>query len=359
MSEKKEKNTEWEDWHWQLRNSLRNRCGLQAALELSPEECAAFESHGQLAPPFALTPYYLSVIRAAPALRRTVIPFVSDWPAGAESELRDPLGEEAHSPLPGLVHTYPDKVLLLAGTSCATYCRYCTRGRMSGRLQVFDTEARIEYIRAHPAIRDVLVSGGDPLMLEDAELDDLLARIRSVPHVRTVRVGSKIPAVLPMRITDALAQMLARRGVWASLHFIHPAEITDETANACRRLAATGVPMLSQTVLLRGVNDSEEVLTELFYRLLEIKVKPYYLLQCDPVRGSAPFRTPVAEGVRLIRALHGRLSGAAVPQYVIDAPGGGGKIPLLCEEQFRRDGTDIVLRNHEGREFRYPDLPAC
>jgi lysine 2,3-aminomutase len=211
------------------------------------------------------------------------------------------------------------------------------------------------YIEEHPEIRDVLISGGDPLNMTDGVLDELLARIRSIPHIRMIRIGSKVPAVMPMRITDSLCSILRRHQVWLSLHFMHPAELCAQTREACRRLSDYGIGMVSQTVLLRDINDDVQTLTDLFYGLLEINVKPYYLLQCDPVRGSAHFRTTVGKGIELIRSLHGSISGLAVPQYVIDAPGGGGKVPLLDASQIRRDGDDVVFINYEGREYRYPD----
>ncbi len=331
-----------------------------------------------------LTPYYqklLETLGPGHPLRRTVLP-VDDC-MSAPGELDDPLGEEAHSPVPGLVHTYPDKVLFLATLRCAVYCRYCTRGRLVGRqadgqmsksqkleLQEFETdrltpdscrlppvnwEPMFEYIEAHREIRDVLVSGGDPLMLSDKELDGLLSRLRSIPHIRTVRLGTKMPAVLPSRITNELAAILAKYRIWLQLHFVHPDELTGETTRACNTLAEAGVPMVSQTVLLKGINDDADTLADLFYGLLERRVKPYYLFQCDPVTGSSAFRTPVERGLQLIRELQGRVSGLAMPVFALDAPGGGGKIPLLPDTPFRREGKEIVLTNFEGKEYRYPD----
>jgi lysine 2,3-aminomutase len=272
-------------------------------------------------------------------------------------ELADPLGEEDHRATPHIIHTYPDKVLFLATTFCSTYCRYCTRSRIVGN-QPADFQALEEsfiYIQEHPEIRDVLISGGDPLTMTDTVLDELLSRIREIPHVRMVRIGSKVPVVLPMRITEGLCAILRKHRVWLSLHFIHAAELSPETQEACRKLSDHGIGMVSQTVLLKGINDDTQTLIDLFYGLLDINVKPYYLLQCDPVRGSAHFRTSVKKGIELIRSLHGNISGLAVPQYVIDAPGGGGKVPLLGTEQIRRDGDDIVFLNYKGMEYRYPD----
>ena len=304
---------------------------------------------------FALTPHYARLLNHD-AIRRTVIPTARENQE-TRGELADPLGEEQHRATPHIIHTYPDKILFLTTTFCSTYCRYCTRSRLVGKQAagVGALEESFEYIRQHTEIRDVLLSGGDPLTMTDGVLEELLMKVRRIPHIRTLRIGSKVPVVLPARITDGLCSILRRHRVWLSLHFIHGEELTPETRAACRRLADHGIGMVSQTVLLKGVNDDAETLKELFYGLLEINVKPYYLLQCDPVRGSAHFRTPVAKGIELIRLLHGKISGLAVPQYVIDAPGGGGKVPLLSMDQVRREGPDIVVVNHEGVEYRYPD----
>jgi lysine 2,3-aminomutase len=222
-------------------------------------------------------------------------------------------------------------------------------------LVVSDYSESIQYIQQHTEIRDLLISGGDPLIFSNQQLDTLLSSLRAIPHIRTIRIGSKVPAVLPMRIDAELCLILRRHRVWLSLHFIHPKELTEQTKVACQMLADHGVGMLSQTVLLRGVNDSADVLMDLFYGLLEINVKPYYLLQCDPVFGSAHFRTSVEKGIECIQSLHGRMAGHAIPQYIIDAPGGGGKIPLLSTKQFQRNGDEIVLKNYEGKTYVYPD----
>ena len=305
-----------------------------------------------------LTPYYRNLLDSLGSdhpLRRTVEPL--DDCAPMSGELADPLGEEAHSPVPGLVHTYPDKVLLFATLDCAVYCCYCTRGRLVGKSsKVWKLPDEVfQYLEEHTEIRDVLVSGGDPLTLSDAELDELLSKVRKIGHIRTIRLGSKVPAVLPARITPQLAAILAKHHVWLQLHFIHPAELTAEMTRACDILAEAGVPMVSQTVLLKGINDDADILAELFYGLLERRVKPYYLFQCDPVLGSSSFRTPVEKGLQIIRELQGRISGLAMPTFAIDAPGGGGKISLLPNSPFHRDGSEIVLTNYEGKEYRYPD----
>jgi lysine 2,3-aminomutase len=305
--------------------------------------------------PVQTTLYYQALLdKLGPdhPLRRTVLPI--DSALSAPGDLDDPLGEEAHSPLPGLVHTYPDKVLLLATLNCAVYCRYCTRGRLVGSKGWKIPPETFQYLETHAEIRDVLISGGDPLLLSDAELDELFSKVRKIPHIRTIRLGSKLPAVHPSRITPELAAILAKHRVWLQLHVIHPAELTEEMTRALDTLAEAGVPMVSQTVLLKGINDSADTLTDLFYGLLERRVKPYYLFQCDPITGSSAFRTPVEKGLQLVRELQGRVSGIALPHYCIDAPGGGGKITLLPNSQFRREGGEIILTNYEGKEYRYP-----
>lgn len=340
-------------WHWQISNRITTLDGLQSCIELSPAERAVFEGKNPL--PFAITPYYASLLNSK-YLRKTVVPNAKESLVGC-GELADPLGEEDHRVTPHLIHTYPDKVLFLTTSFCSTYCRYCTRSRMVGQAEQLNEqfEETFEYIAQHTEIRDVLVSGGDPLTMTDSKVDRILTRLRSIPHVRMIRIGSKVPAVLPMRITDELCRILQRHRVWLSLHFIHADELSIHTQSACRKLANHGIGMVSQTVLLKGVNDCSDALTDLFYGLLEMNVKPYYLLQCDPVKGSAHFRTTVKKGIQLIQSLHGRLSGLAIPQYVIDAPGGGGKVPILSECQIKRDDAGVVLLNYRDDEFHYPE----
>ena len=306
--------------------------------------------------PVKVTPYYQALLDRlgdAHPLRRSVFPDGAE--AAAPEEYADPLGEEQHSPLPGIIHTYPDKILLLVTLNCAAHCRYCTRGRLIGTPSPSLTEETYSYIEQHSVIRDVLISGGDPLTLADKPLDGIIARLRRIQHIRTIRLGTKVPAVLPARITPSLADILAAHRVWLQLHFIHPDELTAETTSALQTLADAGVPMVSQTVLLKGINDSAETLADLFYGLLERRVKPYYLFQCDPVTGSAPFRTRVEQGLNIMSELQGRVSGLALPHYAVDAPGGGGKITLLPGAPLLRDGNNIVLTNHAGKTYFYPD----
>lgn len=331
-----------------------------------------------------MPPYYrrlLDSLGPGHPLHRTVEPFDDGTPH--PGELADPLGEDVHSPCPGLIHTYPDKVLLLATLTCAVRCQYCTRGRLIGRRahgaqSMANRDASedwkrrrdvpvafsrpwkksneiFQWLEKHEEVRDVLISGGDPLLLPNAELKELLSKVRSIKHIRTVRMGTKIPAVMPSRITPDLAGILAKHRVWLQLHVIHPDELTAEMTRALDTLAEAGVPMVSQTVLLKGINDETDTLADLFYGLLENRVKPYYLFQCDPVLGSSSFRTPVQRGLDIMKELQGRISGLALPNFCIDAPGGGGKIVLHHDTVLRRDGNEIVLINYQGKEYRYPD----
>jgi lysine 2,3-aminomutase len=260
------------------------------------------------------------------------------------------------------VHRYPDRVLLLVLDFCSTYCRYCTRSRVVGHGSIFPSRVRLEkaidYIRSHPEIRDVLLSGGDPLTLGDDRLEWILARLRQIPHVEIIRIGTKVPAVLPQRITPKLVRMLRRyHPLWMSLHFTHPDEGTPEAFRACTALADAGIPLGSQTVLLKGINDSVAVMKTLVHQLLRMRVRPYYLYQCDPISGSAHFRTPVEAGLDIIGGLRGFTSGYAVPTYVVDAPGGGGKIPVHPDTVLGREGGELLLKNYHGNCFRYPDGP--
>jgi len=356
---------QWNDWRWQLANRVQDIHFLQRILRLSDDERSAIGAGDGLLP-VAITPYYASLLDGNDphhALRRTVVPSTCEL-LRSPGEAVDPLGEENDSPVPGLVHRYPDRVLFLVTNYCSTYCRYCTRSRELGneRHHSFNPdswEKAIAYIESTPAIRDVLLSGGDPLTLPDEKLEWLLWRLRQIPHVEMLRIGSKVPAVLPQRITPALARILKRyHPLWISIHFTHPDEVTPETTQACERLANAGIPLGSQTVLLSGINDDAQTMKRLVHGLLRMRVRPYYLYQCDPIVGSAHFRTPVEKGLEVIKGLRGHTSGYAVPTYVIDAPGGGGKIPLLPQYLLGREGCDLVLRNYEGNVYRYPE-PEC
>ncbi len=353
---------DWNDWRWQLRKRIRDLSGLERIFRLSPEERTAVEALGGHLP-VGITPYYASLIdRDQPddPLRRTMIPLPDEFHTG-RGEADDPLAEDAYMPVPGLVHRYPDRVLFLVTNFCATYCRYCTRARMVGQTGEYhfnpaQYQQAIDYIEAHPQIRDVLLSGGDPLTMSDDRLEWLLSRLHAIPHVEFLRIGSKIPAVLPQRITPALCKMLRRyHPFWMSIHFMHPAELTPEVAKACGQLADAGIPLGAQIVLTRGVNDDLQTMRNLVLGLLRIRVRPYYLYQCDPISGSAHLRTPIEKGLEIIAGLRGYVTGYAVPTFVVDAPGGGGKIPLFPDTYVGRDGDDALLRNYEGREFRYYD----
>lgn len=353
---------EWLNWHWQIRNSICTLDQIQRIVPLSADEYAAVIRHsGGL--PFRVTPYYASLIdpaNAEQAIRRCVIPVAQEFHVSA-GEAQDPLGEDDQSPVPGLVHRYPDRALFLTTGFCSTNCRYCTRSRMVGnqgkfRSSIKQWQQAINYIESTPQIRDVLLSGGDPLTLPDSQLDFLLSSIRRIPHVEIIRIGTKVPAVLPQRITPRLLRVLKKyHPLWMSLHFTHPDELTPEARSACTQLADAGIPLGSQTVLLKGINDHVETLKELYHGLLSIRVRPYYLYQCDPILGSAHFRTPVIKGLEMIEGLRGHTSGYAVPHYVIDAPGGGGKIPLLPDYFQGADHGEVILRNYEHRLFKYPD----
>ncbi len=352
---------EWNDWRWQSRNRVKSLVQIEKLMELSADERRALSEAGSMLP-LGITPYYMSLldpIEPNQALRRTVIPVTQEF-LRTPGEADDPLGEDGHSPVPGLVHRYPDRVLFLALDFCTTYCRYCTRSRVVGHGELAPSDARLDamfdYIRRTPAIRDVLISGGDPLSLADDKLDYILGRLREIPHVEFIRIGTKMPAVLPQRITPSLIKVLRKHHpIWMSVHYLHPDECTPESFIACARLADAGIPIGSQTVLLKGVNDTVPVMTELMQRLLLMRVRPYYLYQCDPISGSAHFRTSVQTGLDLIQGLRGHTTGYGVPTYVVDAPGGGGKIPLQPNYVVGRDGDDLILRNYEGGEYRYPD----
>lgn len=351
----------WCDWRWQLRNRIRDLEGAERVFSLTDSERQAIlKRTGML--PLGITPYYAALLDADnpdDALRRTKIPTMAEFERSGD-ECVDPLGEDAHSPVPGLVHTYPDKALFLVTDFCATYCRYCTRARMVGGGEFLPQkgmwEKALEYIRAHPEIRDVLLSGGDPLILADDRLEWILSKLHEIPHVEFLRIGTKVPAVLPYRITPELLKMLRKfHPLFFSIHFTHPDELTTEVKFACEQLADAGIPTGGQTVLLKGVNDDPEVMKALNLGLLKVRCKPYYLHQCDPIEGSAHFRTSVEAGQNIIRHLHGHTTGYAVPTYMVDTAGGGGKVPVSPGYIEGRDGDQILLKNYQGRDTQYWD----
>ena len=349
----------WNDWHWQLFHRITTYTDLCRFLTPTQSEREALASADTLFP-FSVTPYYLSFIDPDDpnsAIRRTVIPSIEESYVG-KGESADPLAEEHTTAVQGLVHRYPDRVLFLTTSFCSTYCRYCTRSRMVGghteALQKHWEEA-LAYITEHTEVRDVVNSGGDPLTLSDEMLDYLLGRVTGIEHVEMVRIGTKVPMVMPQRINESLLAVLRKyKPIYMSIHATHPDELTREAARACNALADNGVVLGSQTVLLKGVNDSVPVLTDLFHKLLRVRVKPYYLFQCDPISGSQHFRTTVDKGKALMQGLRGFTSGYAIPQYVIDTPGGGGKVPILPQYEVGQDDEHLYLRNYEGKVFSYP-----
>lgn len=353
---------DWKNWKWQLKNRFTTLEQLKKIVILSEAEKSALEGRKDKLP-LAITPYYASLVDpedATQAIRRTVIPSDLEY-IMSPGEALDPLHEDGDSPVPGIVHRYPDRVLFLVTNFCSVNCRYCTRSRVvqendSRMSDLQQWEKAIEYIKNNTQIRDVLLSGGDPLTMPESKLDWLLSRLRQIEHVEMLRIGTKVPAVLPQRITPSLVKMLQKyHPLFISIHFTHPEELTEETREACNRLADGGFPLGSQTVLLKGINDQVDIMKKLFHGLLKVRVKPYYLYQCDPIAGSSHFRTSVQKGLDIIQGLRGHTSGYAIPHYVIDAPGGGGKIPILPEYYQGRDGNNVVLKNYEGNIYTYYD----
>ncbi len=354
---------EWNDWRWQFRTRIRDVKELSRIFRLSADERSAVEHHkGPL--PVGITPYYASLMGLedpSEPLRRTHI-MTGDEFIRLPGEDDDPLGEDHDTVVPGLVHRYPDRVLFLTTGTCSTYCRYCTRARVVGnpggeyQFSTSQWEQALAYLEAHTEVRDVLLSGGDPLSIGDDKLDWLLGRLRAIPHIEFLRIGTKMPVVLPQRVTKDLVKVLKKHHpLWMSIHFTHPNELTPEVTESTARLADAGIPLGSQTVLLKGINDDPEIMKPLMHGLLKRRVKPYYLYQCDPIRGSGHFRTSVDKGLEIIRALRGHTTGYATPMFCIDAPGGGGKILLAPDPIAGRDGNDLLLRNFEGKVYRYPD----
>jgi lysine 2,3-aminomutase len=354
--------TDWNDWRWQLKNRITSLEQLQRLMPtLSPEEHAGtLLANSKLA--LAITPYFFNLINPADEncpIRWQVIPRIEETNT-ASWEMSDPCGEDAHSPVPGLVHRYPDRVLFLVTDRCASYCRYCTRSRLVSNASGYDFhpefEKQIDYVRRNSTVRDVLLSGGDPLLLSDDKLEYLLGRLRAIPHVEFLRIGSRIPIFLPQRITPALCAMLKKyHPLFVSIHSNHPRELTTEVREALGRLADAGIPLGNQSVLLRHVNDDVTIMRALMQKLLMCRVKPYYLYQCDLIAGSAHLRASVRKGLEVMEGLRGHTTGYAVPQYVIDAPGGGGKVPVNPEYVLSRNADRVVIRNFEGKIFEYPE----
>jgi lysine 2,3-aminomutase len=352
----------WNSWPWQLKNRITSLAQLHRLLPtLTPEEYAGTQlANSRLA--LGITPYFFNLIDGSDEncpIRRQVIPRIEETSV-ASWEMSDPCGEDSHSPVPGLVHRYPDRVLFLVTDRCASYCRYCTRSRLVSNASGYDFHPdfaeQIAYIRDTASIRDVLLSGGDPLLLSDEKLEQLLRQLRAIPHVEFVRIGTRIPIFLPQRITPELCQMLKRyHPLFVSVHSNHPRELTTEARLGLERLADAGIPLGNQSVLLRQVNDDLDVMKALVQKLLICRVKPYYVYQCDLIAGSAHLRSSVRRGIEIMEGLRGHTTGYAVPQFVIDAPGGGGKVPINPEYVINRNADRVIFRNFEGKMFEYPE----
>src|SRR5215831_7936768 len=353
---------DWTDWRWQLKHRITTPEQLQRLMPtLTPEEFAGAKlANHKLA--LAITPYFFNLIDPADEhcpIRWQVIPRVEETHT-APWEMIDPCGEDSHSPVPGLVHRYPDRVLFLVTDRCAAYCRYCTRSRLVSNASGYDFHPhfpeQIDYVRRHKEVRDVLLSGGDPLLFNDEKLEHLLNHLRSIPHVEFLRIGTRIPIFLPQRITPELCAMLRKyHPLFISIHSNHPRELTSEVRDALGLLADAGIPLGNQSVLLRNVNDDPEVMKAQVQKLLMCRVKPYYIYQCDLIAGSAHLRASVRKGLEIMEALRGHTTGYAVPQYVIDAPGGGGKVPVSPDYVLSRNADRVVFRNFEGKVFEYPE----
>lgn len=344
----------WNDWNWQVKNRITTVEELKKYIPLTEsEEQGVHECLKTLR--MSITPYYLSLIdplNPNDPIRKQAIPVSSELKV-SEADLDDPLHEDGDSPVPGLTHRYPDRALLLITDQCAMYCRHCTRRRFAGQndgAQPVDRiDKAIEYIRNTPVIRDVLLSGGDALLMSDERLEYIISKLREIPHVEIIRIGSRAPVVMPQRITDGLVNMLKKyHPIWLNTHFNHPNEITKESREACEKMANAGIPLGNQSVLLRGVNDCMHVMKKLVNDLVKIRVRPYYIYQCDLSNGIEHFRTPVSKGIEIIEGLRGHTSGYCVPTFVVDAPGGGGKTPVMPNYVISQSHDKVILRNFEG-----------
>ena len=345
---------QWNDWTWQVKNRIETLDQLKQYISLTPEEEDGVNKTLQTLR-MAITPYYLSLIDPNDPycpIRRQAIPTAAEVHQ-SPADLLDPLHEDEDSPVPGLTHRYPDRVLLLITDQCSMYCRHCTRRRFAGQHDCQMPQERIQkaidYIARTPQVRDVLLSGGDALMVNDKVLESIIQRLRAIPHVEIIRLGTRTPVVCPQRITDDLCNMLKKyHPIWVNTHFNHPNEITPEATEACAKLANAGIPLGNQSVLLRGVNDCVHVMKTLVQGLVKIRVRPYYIYQCDLSMGLEHFRTPVSKGIEIIENLRGHTSGYAVPTFVVDAPGGGGKTPVMPNYVISQSPNKVILRNFEG-----------
>ena len=354
---------QWNDWRWQIKNRIETLDELRKHMHFTREEAEGIEKClGSMR--MAITPYFLSLIDPNDPhdpIRRQAIPTIKELHYSAH-DLKDPLHEDVNSPVAGLTHRYPDRVLFLITDQCSMYCRHCTRRRFAGHtdamLPMEQINAGIAYIREHKEVRDVLISGGDALMVNDDKLEYVLKSLREVEHVEILRIGSRAPVVIPQRITPELCAMLKKyHPLWLNTHFNHPREITEEAKKACAMLADAGIPLGNQSVLLRGVNDCVHVMRELVHKLVQIRVRPYYVYQCDLSLGLEHFRTPVSKGIEIIESLRGHTTGFAVPTFVVDAPGGGGKIPVMPQYLISQVPNKAILRNYEGVITVYTEPP--
>jgi lysine 2,3-aminomutase len=352
------------DWRWQLQHTLSKPADLARALPLSESEQRGLAALDERGFPMAITPYYFGLIDANDEncpIRRQVVPRVEELTL-VPGDLADPLGEAVHEVAPNLIVRYPDRALLFATDRCAVYCRFCTRSRLvgagGGARPLSRLEPAFQYLRAHPEISDVIISGGDPMVMATERLAQLMAALREIPSVHTLRLATRVPVVLPQRVTDELLSALRPyHPIWVMTHFNHPRELTAEAALACNRLADAGFPVLNHTVLLRGVNDEAAILEQLFRGLVRLRVRPYYLLQADPVQGTGHLRTPLQTGIDILERLQGRLSGIALPKLIVDTPGGLGKVPVGPDYVVRREPGKTRLRTHRGVEVDYLDPP--
>ena len=351
---------QWYDWKWQLKNRINSASELEEVLTLTESERIGASAKGIFR--LDITPYFASLMdRDDPTcpVRRQVIPTHHEL-ENFTSMMEDSLAEDKHSPVPGLVHRYPDRVLMLVTTQCASYCRYCTRSRIVGdpaeTFNVAEYKLQLDYLRANPQIRDVLLSGGDPLTLAPKVLGNLLSELRAIPHIEIIRIGTRVPVFMPMRVTDELCEVLsAHHPLWMNIHINHPREITPEVADACDKLTRAGVPLGNQSVLLRGVNDHPVIMQKLLRELVKIRVRPYYIYQCDLVHGAGHLRTTVSKGLEIMESLRGHTSGYSIPTYVVDAPGGGGKIPVAPNYVVSQSADKLILRNFEGYIAAYSE----
>ncbi|NLY76799.1 MAG: lysine 2,3-aminomutase [Tissierellia bacterium] len=353
--------SQWMDWHWQVRNRITDVNTLRKVISISEKEKADIEKVLKKFP-MGITPYYATLMDPedpACPIRKQAVPTIMEMNHSV-ADMEDPLAEDEDSPVPSITHRYPDRVLFLITDQCSMYCRHCSRRRFTGkknsRIWKDRIDRAIDYIRNRPEVRDVLLSGGDALLVSDEKLEYIIKELRSIPHVEIIRLGTRTPVVLPMRITDSLVTMLKKyHPIWLNTHFNHPKEVNEYSKEAIERLADAGIPLGNQSVLLRGVNDCPHIMKELVHKLVKMRVRPYYIYQCDLSMGIEHFRTRISKGIEIIEALRGHTSGFAVPTFVVDAPGGGGKIPVMPQYLISQSPTKVVLRNYEGLITTYTE----